>query len=171
MNLKDILAISGHPGLYKFISQGKNSIIVESLADKKRFAAYASSKVSALKDVAIFTNSGETPLKDVFQTIYEREKGGMTLNPKSSSDDQMKTYFTEILPDYDKEKVYLSDIRKVFSWYNSLNETGLLSEPDPDAEKNAEAAPAEDSTAGNEENTVGEEKPAEEKKPGKTRKK
>ena len=130
MNLKDILAISGLPGLYKFVSQGKNSIIVESLADKKRSAAYASVKVSALKDVAIFTADGEAPLKDVFSTIYEKEKGGPAINPKTATDDQLKAYFAEVLPDYDREKVYLSDIRKVFMWYNALHQADLLNIPE-----------------------------------------
>jgi len=172
MNLKDILAISGLPGLYRFISQGKNSIIVESLTDKKRFAAYSSAKISALKDVAIFTDDGETPLKDVFSKIYEKEAGGVALNPKTSSDDQMKAYFAEILPDYDKEKVYLSDIRKVFLWYNALHQADLLNLPDEEEKDNEKEAGKEDAVKGEEkeDKTIKKKKPAP-KKVTKTRSK
>ena len=135
MNLKDILAVSGYPGLYKFVSQGKNSIIIESLNDKKRFPAYSTSKVSALNDVAIFTKDGEVPLKDVFKKILEKEQGGLTLNPKTVSEKELKSYFAEVLPDFDEEKVYLSDIKKVFMWYNALHEADILNLPEEEEEE------------------------------------
>ena len=138
MNLKDILAVSGYPGLYKFVSQGKNSIIIESLIDKKRFPAYSTSKVSALNDVAIFTKDGEIPLKDVFKKILEKEQGGLTVNPKTVSDKELKSYFAEVLPDFDEEKVYMSDIKKVFMWYNALHEADILNLPEEEEEKKEE---------------------------------
>lgn len=134
MNLKDILAISGYPGLYKFVSQAKNGIIVESLLDKKRFHAYPSAKVSALDDVAIFTTTGETPLKDVLSKILEKEQGAPAINPKTSTNDELKTYFSAVIPDYNSEKVYISDIKKVLLWYNILQQLDMLKIPDDEEE-------------------------------------
>ena len=129
MNLKEILAIAGYPGLFKFISQGKNGIIVESLIDKKRMPAYASAKVSALEDIAIFTESAEVPLGDVFSKIFEKESGGLAPDLKSSPE-TLTAYFEKILPDYDKKKVYTSDIKKIINWYNILHGLNLLNLPD-----------------------------------------
>ncbi len=137
MKLKDILAIGGKPGLYKFIAQAKNGIIVESLTDKKRIPAYASDKVSALEDIAIFTEEDEVKLGDVFNKIYEKEGGGKAIPPKSSAD-ELKDYFEEILPDYDRERVYVSDIKKVLSWYNQLHDLDML-EPDDEEEEKKES--------------------------------
>lgn len=123
--LKDILSISGYSGLYKYISQGRNGIIVESLEDKKRMNASATAKISALEDIAIFTETEDLPLKDVFKAISEKENGGETIGHKSSAD-QLKSYFAEVLPTYDKERVYVSDIKKVLSWYNILHKFDLL---------------------------------------------
>lgn len=142
MKLKDILAIGGKPGLYKFIAQAKNGIIVESLTDKKRIPAYASDKVSALEDIAIFTEEDEVPLGDVFNKIYEKEEGGKTISPKSSSD-ELKDYFEEILPEYDRERVYVSDIKKVLSWYNQLHDLDML-EPDDEEEEKKESEETEE---------------------------
>jgi len=133
------MAISGMPGLYRFVSQAKNCIIVESLTDKKRFPAYASSKVSALQDVAIFTESGETPLKEVLQKIYEKEQGGPVTDPRSATNDDLKARFSEVLPDYDREKVYVSDIKKVFTWYNLLHQLGMLDLPDEEDSNGSKA--------------------------------
>jgi len=134
MNLKDILAISGYPGLYKFVSQAKNGIIVESLLDKKRSPAYPSAKVSALDDVAIYTATGETPLKEVFTKILEKEQGGPAINPKTSTNNELKTYFSAVIPDYNSEKVYVSDIKKVLLWYNILQQLDMLNIPDDEEE-------------------------------------
>ena len=123
--LKDILSISGYGGLFKMISQGKNAIIVESLTDGKRMPAYASSRISALEDISIYTFDGDVKLEDVFKKIFEKENGGECISPKSSSD-ELKDYFTEILPNYDKERVYVSDIKKVMTWYNLLNSNNML---------------------------------------------
>jgi hypothetical protein len=119
MNLKDILAISGHSGLFRFISQGRNGVIVEGLIDKKRMNATSSMRISALDDVAIFTTDKEVPLKEVFRKIFQKENGQPCIDPKSP-EDKLKAYFVEILPDYDKDKVYVSDMKKVYNWYNIL---------------------------------------------------
>lgn len=117
--LKDILAISGKPGLFKFISQGRNGIIVESLEDGKRMNAFASVKMSSLEDIAIYTNEEELPLAEVFKKINEKEGERECISHKSSPD-ELKNYFQTILPDYDEERVYVSDIKKVMQWYNLL---------------------------------------------------
>ena len=125
MDLKEIMAISGYPGLFKHISQGRNGIIVESLTDKKRMPAYANMKVSALADIAIFIEDGEIPLKDVFKKIYEKEEGGSAIDPKASSQ-EIKNYFESLVPEYDKERVYVSDMKKIFTWYNILQSLNMI---------------------------------------------
>ena len=137
--LKDILSISGYGGLFKFISQGRNGIIVESLEDKKRMNASATAKISALEDIAIFTDTEDIPLKDVFKAISEKENGGEAINHKSSAD-ELKNYFGEVLPDYDRDRVYVSDIKKVVQWYNLLHKFDMLNfdEEEEETEEKAE---------------------------------
>lgn len=123
--MKGILAVSGHQGLFKHIAESKNNIIVESLETGKRMPVYSSSKVSALDDIAIYTNTADVPLKEVFKAISDKENGGKTISHKSSAN-EMKKYFEEVLPEYDKDRVYVSDIKKVFLWYNILQEKEML---------------------------------------------
>ncbi len=125
MKLKDILAISGKPGLYQFISQGRNGIIVESFDSKKRMAVNAATKVSSMEDIAIYTDTEELPLKDVFKLFHEKEGGKPTISHKVNNN-ELKAKFEEILPDYDKDRVYISDIKKVINWYNILMEQNLF---------------------------------------------
>jgi hypothetical protein len=137
--LKGILAISGQPGLYKLVAESKNNIIVESLETGKRMPAYSTSKISALEDIAIFTDTDDMPLKDVFKAISEKEDGGKTINHKSSSK-ELRDYFAEVLPEYDRDRVYVSDIKKVLLWYNTLQEKDMLdfSEEEETEENNDE---------------------------------
>ncbi len=135
--LKGILAISGHSGLFKMVSNTKNAIIVESLVDKKRMPAYASSKISALEDIAIFTDEGDVPLKDVFKNIKEKENGEKAISHKASGS-ELKAYMSEILPNYDEDRVYVSDMKKIFQWYNLLQEQDMLKETEE--EKSEETA-------------------------------
>ncbi len=121
--LKGILAISGKPGLYKMLSNTKNSIIVESLVDGKRMPAYATSRISSLEDISIFTEEGDVKLADVFVRMYEQS---IEVTTKVSGAELAKA-FGQIVPDYDTEKVYASDIKKVFSWYNLLKDKGVIS--------------------------------------------
>ena len=123
--LKGILSISGQPGLFKLVSQAKNSIIVESLIDGKRFPAYSTARVSALEDISIYTDEGDIKLSEIFLKIYEYAKGGETPAVKGSPA-EMKSYFENILPSYDKNRVYVSDIKKVLSWYNLLVSRSLI---------------------------------------------
>jgi len=123
--LKGILAISGQPGLFKMIAEAKNNIIVESIETGKRMPVYSSSKVSALDDIAVFTDSGDVNLKEVLKAIYTKEEGGSAISYKSAPD-QLKSYFAEVLPSYDRERVYISDIKKVVRWYGILLRNDLL---------------------------------------------
>jgi hypothetical protein len=137
MKLKDILAISGKSGLYKFISQARNGIIVESFTDKKRVAIPSNAKVSALEDIAIFTDTEEVPLGDVFAKLFEKEGGKKTIDHKSTPD-QLKSILESILPNYDREKVYVSDMKKLVLWYNLLLELNLLNIEEDSKEENTE---------------------------------
>ena len=140
--LKDILSISGYGGLYKFVSQGRAGIIVESLEDDKRMNASASAKISALEDIAIFTDTEDIPLKDVFKAISEKENGGEAIKHKSSAN-ELKDYFAEVLPDYDRDRVYVSDIKKVVNWYNILRKFEMLNfDEEEEQEKTEEVKPA-----------------------------
>ncbi|MFZ5941075.1 MAG: DUF5606 domain-containing protein [Bacteroidota bacterium] len=125
INLKDILSISGKSGLFRYVAQARNGIVVESLDDKKRFVAGVHEKVSSLEDIAIFTTGEEVPLGQVFLAISEKESGGSAIASKSGNE-ELKKYLLEVLPDYDPERVYVSDIRKLLSWYNILQEKSLL---------------------------------------------
>ena len=158
--LKDILSISGHSGLFKFISQGRHGIIVESLQDKKRMNASATAKISALEDIAIFTDTEDIALKDVFKAIYEKEDGGEAISHKSSAD-ELKSYFEEILPDYDRDRVYVSDIKKVIQWYNQLHKLDMLNFEEEEA---AEEDKKTDEKEQKEEKTEAKENKEEEKK-------
>jgi len=137
MILKDILAISGQPGLFRFIAQGKNAIIVEHLETKKRSSAFSSAKVSSLDEISIFTEKEDMPLGKVFDLIFEKEKGGPAVDPKSEND-KLKAYFTEVLPEYSRERVYTSDIRKVVHWYNILQKLNLLVREEPEKHEEVE---------------------------------
>jgi hypothetical protein len=121
--LKQILSISGKPGLYKLISQSKNMIIVESLLDEKRLPAYSHDRVISLGDIAIFTETEEVPLREVFNKIKEKTNSEKALSDKAS-DVELKAFFEEILPDYDKERVHKSDMKKVVAWFNLLIQSG-----------------------------------------------
>ena len=138
--LKDILSISGYGGLFKYVSQGRNGIIVESLEDNKRMPAHASAKVSALEDISVFTETDDMPLKDVLKAIFEKENGGQAINHKSADAD-LKKYFASVIPNYDKERVYNSDIRKIINWYNILQKHNLLNfdeKPEENTEEKVE---------------------------------
>lgn len=137
--LKTILSISGKPGLYKLISQGKNMLIVESISeDKKRIPAYGNEKVISLADIAMYTNDSEVSLKEVLASVLKKENGELaSIDAKKSTSDQLRTYFAEILPDFDRDRVYVTDIKKLISWYNILVTNGIT---DFEAEETAEEA-------------------------------
>lgn len=123
--LKRILSISGRPGLFRLVNQGKNMLIVESLQNGKRMPAYATDKVVSLGDIAIYTEDEDMPLGNVFQAIKEKTDG-KTVDVKALGNDAaIRAYFKEILPTFDEDRVYTNDIKKVFSWYNLLLEAGI----------------------------------------------
>ncbi len=122
--LKGILSISGQPGLFKLVTETKNSIIVESLVTGKRIPAYSTSKISTLSDISIFTETGEMLLTDLFIRI---KANGKLISPKASAN-EIKAFFEEVLPEYDKDRVYVSDMKKIIQWYQLLNDQNLLTE-------------------------------------------
>ncbi len=134
MNLTGIIAISGRPGLYKVIAQGKNSIIVESLIDNKRFPAYATDRISALDDISIYTYDEDAPLRDLLTAIYTKE-GGKECPSHKEDLNVLQAYLLEILPNYDQERVYPSDVKKMFQWYNLLHKSGNLKVEEVKAEE------------------------------------
>lgn len=125
MNLEGILSIAGKPGLYKLVAQSKNGLIVESILDNRRFPVNKAGNISALKDIAIYTENEEVPLEDVFQKIADKEEYGPAIDHKEKPE-LLGNYLAEILPDYDRSRVYNSDLKKLFQWYNLLQSEGLL---------------------------------------------
>lgn len=122
-----ILTISGKPGLYRLLSQGRNMFIVESVdASKKRMPVYNSDKVVMLDDIAIYTDTEEIPLREVFAKIYEKENGVLSMDVKASTPEEFVAYFESVMPDYDRERVYLTHIKKIYTWYNILVENGVV---------------------------------------------
>ncbi len=143
MDLSKIMSISGKSGLFKIVSQSRGSIIVESLADGKKMPVFATHRSSVLEDISMFTNTEDVPLKEVLWSIYQKE-GGKALSIDLKADgEQLKEYFETILPDYDQERVYASDIRKLFAWYNLLLEHDLISEPIAEENEEEKTAPGE----------------------------
>ncbi len=126
MDLKGILSISGHSGLFKLITHSKNAIIVEHLETKKRMPAYATSKISALEDIAMYTQDSEVQLSKILKLIFDKENGAEASVKPSEKPEMLKKYMTEVLPDYDKERVYVSDIKRLITWYNLLQKFELL---------------------------------------------
>ena len=143
IQLKDILAISGKGGLFKFIAQARNGIVVESLEDQKRHVAPATARVSSLEDIAIFTMEEEVPLADIFFMIHEKSDGNETTSHKATVE-ELKSKFKELVPEYDEDRVYVSDIKKVFQWYNQLHQHKLLEVIDKEEEKDEGESEVED---------------------------
>jgi hypothetical protein len=132
--LKKILSISGKPGLFKLVSTSKTITLVESLIDQKRLPIYPQEKIVSLGEIAIYTSEDEVPLKDVFAKIKEKENGEKISEEIKSSNHTMFSYFETILPTYDKEKVYASDVKKMINWYNLLIENNIDFETEEEEE-------------------------------------
>ncbi len=131
MDLSKIMAISGKNGLFSVVSQSKAGLIVESLTDGKKIPVFATDRSNVLEDISIFTYGEDVPLKDILLRIYEKEEGKPTIDPKSEPD-LLKAYFETIVPNFDKERVYHSDIKKMMNWYNILLDKDLISKPTED---------------------------------------
>ena len=138
--LKTILSISGKSGLYKLVSQGKNMLIVESLTDKKRMPAYGTDKMTSLGDLAMYTDEDDVPLQEVFLSIKKKENGQpIALDIKTATPDELRQYMGEVLPNFDRDRVHLSDIKKLIAWYNLLVANNLT-DFEPAEEETAEEA-------------------------------
>jgi len=155
--LKDILSISGQGGLYKYLKKSRNGIIVEHLETGKRQNADATARINALEDISVYTIDDDIPLKDVFKAINNKEEGGPTLNPKKTSSNELREYFEEIVPEYDEDRVYVSDIKKILKWYNTLQKLDMLNFDEEEEEENKEEG--EETTSETTENS--EENPSE----------
>ncbi len=148
MDLSKILSISGRSGLYKVVSQAKNAVIVESLIDQKRVPAFGNEKMSSLEEISVFTTGEEMPLKEVLRKMHDKLQEKAAVDPKSDPK-VLKEFFLELVPEYDQERVYPSDIKKILTWYNLLLSNDLLDFSDPeeeivtDPEEKTEAAPPE----------------------------
>ena len=147
MDLSKILTISGKNGLFLIVSQSKNSIIVESLSDGKKIPVFATDRSSSLQDISVFTYGEDMPLKDILLKIFDKEEGKPGMDPKSKPE-ELRAYFETIVPEYDKERVYNSDIKKILSWYNLLLDKGMISKEeesetgaDQSADKTKEEGP------------------------------
>ena len=134
IGLDKILSITGKPGLYQLITQTRSGFVAESLLDGKKITVGLRNNVSVLSEIAIYTLEKELPLREVFQKIQVKEKGGKTSIPHKSDKLKLEEYFFEVIPDYDEDRVYASDIKKVLQWYNILQENGItdFSEKDDD---------------------------------------
>lgn len=128
MNIEGIINVSGKEGLHKIISQGKNSVIVESLTNKKRMPIYSDTPANSLEEIGIYTYDDTIPLVDVFINIAKKTMCKKCISHKENKNN-LELYFREILPDYDEDRVYISDIKKVFQWYNALCIAGLVELP------------------------------------------
>ncbi|MBP3547945.1 MAG: DUF5606 domain-containing protein [Alistipes sp.] len=124
MELKDILAISGQPGLYKYVAQSMRGVIVESLTDGKRMNASATARVSALTEISMFTEGEDIALADVFTNIWNYTEGKEAISHKESAD-KIEAEFAKVLPEYDRDRVHVSDMKKCFAWYNILVKAGF----------------------------------------------
>ena len=118
--LKTILSVSGKPGLYKLISSGKNMVIVESLSDGKKMPVHARDKVVSLGDISIYTETDDVPLKEILVSMKQKENGEKATINTSAKPEELKKYFAEVLSDFDRDRVYPTDIKKVIGWYNLL---------------------------------------------------
>jgi len=145
MDLSKILAISGKPGLYKMLSETKNGLLVESLDSQKRFPVFAHEKISSLEEISIFTEEEDLPLKDIFKKMNELLESKQAPDHKSNPA-ELKAFFEEAVPDYDQDRVYNSDIKKVIHWYNQLHQHELLDFSEEEEEKKEEdkAEPADE---------------------------
>ena len=143
MNLEKVLAISGKPGLYELKAQTRGGFVAESLADGKKISVNVRHNVSMLSEIAMYTYTEEVPLREVFQKIAEKEDGKEAISHKESKA-KLEEYFKEILPEYDEDRVYASDIKKVFQWYNILVNAGITDFSEPEAEAKEETSSEEE---------------------------
>lgn len=134
MNLESIISVTGKSGLFKVISQIKNGLIVESIVEKKRMPVHASDKVSALSDISIYTYEGDVPLSEIYDKLYKKTAGKSAIDHKAKPE-ELRSSLKEIVEDFDQERVYHSDLKKLFQWFNLLVENGLLKPSEKELKK------------------------------------
>ena len=139
MDLTKILSISGKPGLFKMVGETKSGLIVESLEDNKKFPVFSHEQISSLKEISIYTETDSVSLKEVLKKLKELQPDKPVDNPKKASSDDLKALFVQIVPDYDMDAVYVSDMKKVFTWYNLLLKNNMLDFTDDEDEESTEA--------------------------------
>ena len=144
MDLSKILSISGKPGLFLMVGEAKNNLIVESLLDGKKTPSFAHDRVSTLKEISVYTDTEDVPLEEVFENIFKHTEGKEVANPKKASGEELKSLFAEVLPEYDRDAVYVSDIKKILNWYNLLLSKGLLDFEEEKTKEEPEAESKED---------------------------
>ncbi|MEM1338050.1 MAG: DUF5606 domain-containing protein [Bacteroidota bacterium] len=138
MALDKILSIGGKPGLYKLLTQTRTGFVGESLLDGKRVSVGLRNNVSVLSEIAVYTLEEEVPLREVFQKIKEKENGGKTAVHHKDDKLKLEEYFFEVLPNYDEDRVYPSDIKKIVQWYNILHDNGIINFSESDKEEGSE---------------------------------
>ena len=141
--IKGIISITGKPGLYKLVSRGKNSLIVESLQTGKRMPTYPHEKVISLADITMYSDNGDVPLPDVFQKIHDITEGKPGDVKAFADENDMRDFFAKVLPDFDRERVHNSDLQKLFSWYNQLIAAGVTEFKDNEIAEDQAAEAAE----------------------------
>lgn len=143
MDLSKILSIAGKSGLFRIVTQSKNAVIVESLTDGKRFPVFGHDKISSLEEISVYTTGEDMPLKEIFKSFFEKlEKQSA---PDLKGDNKaLKKFFLEMIPDFDQERVYVSDIKKMISWYNQLLAHELIDLEEDRKEEEKPAADAEE---------------------------
>ena len=146
--LKKILSVSGKPGLYKLVSQGKSMLIVEALTDGRRLPVYAREKIISLGDIAIYTDGDEVPLYEVLNSVKAKEEGKAvsSIDAARATPDELRAYMAEVLPNFDRERVYPTDIKRLLSWYNLLISAGIT-DFDPQESTEEEDVEAPEATA------------------------
>ncbi len=136
MSLKGILSVAGKPGLYKHVAQATNGLIIENIEDNKRIIAHATDRISALEDISMYTNDGDVALSQIYEKCFEVLEGKQTpFNPKKASAKELKELFDKVLPNWDQDRVYDSNIKLCFRWYNILASKGILSKKEEKEEK------------------------------------
>ena len=139
-----ILAIAGKPGLYKLVSRGNNNLIVEALdGTHKRMPAFATERITSLNDIAMFTETDDVPLMDVLENLKNLENGQKaSINEKKASGEELRAYFTKVLPEWDQDRVQISHIKKLITWYNILVEAGITDFKEPENPEDSEVSKA-----------------------------
>lgn len=143
--LREILAITGKPGLFRIVSQGNRMLLVEELKTKKRFPAHSRDKVVSLGDIAMYTDSGDKPLGEILDLVYAHNDGKAIDVKKLIAEGNLRDEFEAVIPDFDKDRVYDNDIKKLFTWYNILLETGMTKFAEDEQQK--ESAESKDEKA------------------------